>query len=72
MKDGWMVCENDGLLFWVLLKHRKDLCLPHVEMIGGRPTKVDLSGFRYSSKWTECIDQAWLKLLEERERGVAE
>jgi len=70
MKDGWMVGQDDELLFWVLLEHREDLCLPHVEMIGSRPTKVDLSRFRYGSKWTECIDQAWLKQLEERGRGM--
>ena len=70
MKDGWMVGQDDELLFWVLLEHRKDLCLPHVGMFGGRPTKVDLSRFRYGSKWTECIDQAWLNQLKERERGM--
>jgi len=70
MKDGWMVGQDDELLFWVPLEHREDLCLPHVEMIGGRPTKVDLSRFRYGSKWTECIDQVWLKQLEQRGRGM--
>ena len=69
--DGWVVDQDNGLLFWVLLEHREYLCLPHVEMIEGRPTKVDLSRFRYGSRWTECIDQAWLKKLEERERGMA-
>jgi len=63
VKDGWVVGQDHNLLFWVPLEHRQDLCLPHVEMIGGRPTKVDLSRFRYGSKWTECIDQGWLKEL---------
>ena len=71
MKDGWMVGQDDELLFWVPLEHREDLCPPHIGMFGGRPTKVDLSRFRCGSKWTECIDQAWLKLLKERERGMA-
>jgi len=57
MNDGWVVGQDHELLFWVPLEHRKDLCLPHVEMIWGKPTKVDLSRFRYGSKWTECIDQ---------------
>jgi len=42
-----------------------------METIGDRPTKVDLCRFRYGSKWAECIDQAWLKQLEERGRGMA-
>jgi len=71
MKDGWVVGQNDELLFWVPLEHREDLCLLHVEMIGRRPTKVDLSRFRYSSKWMECIDQGWLKELEESGKRMA-
>jgi len=61
VEDGWVVGQDDELLFWVPLEHREDLCLPHIEMIWGRPTKVDLSRFRYGSKWTECVDQGWLK-----------
>jgi len=71
MNDGWVVGQDDELLFWVPLEHREDLCLPHVEMIWGRPTKVDLSRFRYGSKWTECIDQGWLKELEESVKRMA-
>jgi len=71
MKDGWVVGQNDELLFWVPLEHRKVLCLPHVEMIWERPTKVDLSRFRYGSKWTECIDQGWLEELEESGNRMA-
>ena len=71
MEDGWMVGQDHELLFWVPLEHRKDLCLPHVEMIWGRSTKVDLSRFRYGSKWTECIDQGWLKELEESGKRMA-
>ena len=64
MKDGWVVGQDDELLFWVPLEHREDLCLPNIEMIEERSPKVDLSRFRYGSKWTECIDQGWLKELE--------
>jgi len=71
MKDGWILGQDHELLFWVPLEHREDLYLPHVEMIWGRLTKVDLSRFRYGSKWTECIDQRWLKELEERGKGMA-
>jgi len=71
VRNGWAVGQDDELLFWVPLEHRKDLCLPHVEMIWGRSTKVDLSRFRYGSKWTECIDQGWLKELEESGKRMA-
>jgi len=71
MNDGWVVGQDDELLFWVPLEHRQHLCLPHVEMIWGRPTKVDLSRFRYGSKWTECIDQEWLNKLEESGKRMA-
>jgi len=71
LEDGWVVGQDHELLFWVPLEHREVLCLPHVEMIWGRPTKVDLSRFRYGSKWTECIDQGWLKELEESGKRMA-
>jgi len=71
MNDGWVVGQDHELLFWVPLEHRQDLCLPHVEVIWGRPTKVDLSRFRYGSKWTECIDQEWLNKLEESGKRMA-
>jgi len=70
MKGGWMVGQVDELLFWVPLERREDLCLSHLEVIGGRPTKMDLSRLRYGSKWTECIDQVWLNQLEEREKEM--
>jgi len=45
MNDGWVVGQDHKLLFWVLLEHREDLYLPYVEMIWGRPTKMDFSRF---------------------------
>jgi len=68
MKDGWIVGQ---LLFWIPLEHRKVLCLSHVEVIWDRQAKMDPSMLRYGSKWTECIDQLWLRQLEEREEGMA-
>jgi len=65
------VGQDHELLFWAPFEHREDLCLPHIEMIGRRQTKVDLSRFRYSSKWTECIDQEWLNKLEESGKRMA-
>jgi len=71
MNDGWVVGQDDELLFWVPLEHREDLCLPRIEVIEERPPKVDLSRFRYGTKWTECIDQGWLKELEESGKRMA-
>jgi len=70
MRDGWMLGQDDNILFWVPLEHRRVLCLPHVEMIWDRPTKLDLSKFRHDSKWTECIDQGWLREVEEKEKEM--
>ena len=69
-RDRWMVDQDNMLLFWVPLKHRQVLCLPHAEMFREQPMKVDFSSFMYGSRWTECIDQGWLKELEEKEKGM--
>jgi len=70
MRDGWMVDQGNMLLFWVPLEHRRVLCLPHAEISKEQSMKVDFSSFRYGSKWTECIDQEWLKELKEREKEM--
>jgi len=70
MRDGWMVGQDDEILFWVPLEYRCVLSLPHVETTEGRSMKVDLSRFRYGSKWTECIDQGWLNEVEGRGKEV--
>jgi len=70
MRDGWMVSQDDELLFWVPLEHRQVLCLHYVETTWGRPMKVDLSKFKFGTEWTECIDQEWVKGLERREKRV--
>ena len=70
MRDGWILGQDDGLLFWVPLEQRRLLGLPHVETIWDRPTKLDFSSFRYGRQWTECIDRGWLKEVEEREKEI--
>ena len=65
-RDGWMDGKDNELLFWVPSEHRRVLCLPHAEMILERPTKVDLSHFKFGTKWTKCIDQRWLEEIKER------
>jgi len=66
MRDEWWVGQDNELLFWVSFEHREVLFLPHVEMIREQPLKVDLFNFKFGTEWTECIDQEWMKELEER------
>ena len=71
MRDGWVVGLDNELLFWVPLEHRRVLCPPQVVTIWERPPKVDFSNFKkFGTKWAECIDQEWLKELEERGKRV--
>ena len=71
MKDGWMIGQDNESLFWVPVEHRKNLCLlPQFEMTWGRSTKLNLYNFRYGNEWTECIDQEWLKELEDKEKKM--
>ena len=72
MRDGWMVGQDNELLFWVPLEHRQVLCLHHVETIWiwGWPMKLDLFNFKFGIEWTECIDQEWLKELDGRGKRV--
>jgi len=66
MRDGCLVGQDNEFLFWVPFEHREVLYLPDVEMIRERPLKVDLFNFKFGTEWTECIDQEWMKELEER------
>ena len=71
MEDGWMTGQENESLFWVPVKHRENLCpLPQFETIWGQSKKLNLSRFRYSNGWTECIDKEWLKELEEKEKKM--
>ena len=70
MRDGWMVGQNNELLFWVPSEHRRVLSLPHAEMILERPTKVNLSHFKFGTKWTKCIDQRRLEEIKKREQWL--
>jgi len=71
MKDGWMIGQDNESLFWAPVEHRENLCLlPQYETIWGQSTKLNLSNFRCGNKWTECIDQEWLKELEDKEKKM--
>ena len=68
--DGWMVDQDNELLFWVPLERREVLFLSQVKTIWERATKVDFSKFKFGTKWTECIDKEWMKEVEERGERV--
>jgi WD40 repeat protein len=58
MENGWVVGENEELLFWLPKDHREGLFWPgNIAVIGGSgiPTHVDLTTFRYGENWAECI-----------------
>jgi len=71
MEEGWMIGQDNESLFWVPVEHRNNLCLlPQFETIWGQSTKLNLYNFRYGNKWTECIDEEWLKELEDKEKKM--
>jgi len=73
MVDGWVMGQDDEPLFWVPVEHRERLCMPPSKMaIEGfeTSTTLDLSNSRLCKKWTECIDEGWLRELEEKEKEI--
>jgi len=73
MVDGWVMGHNDEPLFWVPAEHREHLCMPPFEMViegSQTSTILDLSSSRLGRKWTECIDEGWLRELEEKEKEM--
>jgi len=70
MTDGWVVGRDNEQLFWVPVEHRENLCvlLPGVVLgiPGKKETVVDLSTSRLGRKWTECIDNEWLREVEQK------
>jgi len=70
MRDGWTMGQDDEPLFWVPVEHRKDMYVPQPRVVieGVKiSTILDLSNSRLGRRWTECIDKAWLRELEEKE-----
>ena len=62
----YIMGQDNRLLFLVPPEHRNVLCPSQVKTIPGQAMKVDFSNFKFSTKWTECIDQEWLKEVEKR------
>jgi len=73
MVDGWVMDQDNELLFWVPVEHRKDVYVPPCRVAIKAPqisTILDLSNSRFGKKWTECIDKEWLRELEKKEKEV--
>jgi len=74
MTDGWVVGRDDEPLFWVPVEHRENLCMPPRRVVPGIPrkkeTSVDLSNSRLGRKWMECIDNEWLREVEQKGKEI--
>ena len=73
MVDGWVMDQDNELLFWVPVEHRKDVYVPPCRVAikaSQISTILDLSNSRFGKKWTECIDKEWLRELEKKEKEV--
>jgi len=74
MTDGWVVGRDNEPLFWVPVEHRGDLYVLLPGVVLGKPGKketvVDLSTSRLGRKWTECIDNEWLREVERKGKEI--
>ena len=74
MTDGWVMGRDNEPLFWVPVEHRGNLYMLLPGVVLGIPRKkemvVDLSTSRLGRKWTECIDNEWLREVEQKEKEV--
>ncbi|GJJ10671.1 hypothetical protein Clacol_004898 [Clathrus columnatus] len=54
--DGWVITQNDELLFWVPQDYHERLHIPSLKyIIGMKATELDLSSFSHGRSWTSCI-----------------
>ncbi|KAJ7481865.1 hypothetical protein FB451DRAFT_138220 [Mycena latifolia] len=52
---GWVLGEDEELLFWVPPENRAGLWLPDtLAIVGAQPTTLDLSRFVHGQSWSEC------------------
>ena len=53
--NGWIYCNNHGLLFWVPPSHRTGLWRPrNTLVIDKHSTRLELSQFVYGMAWAQC------------------
>ncbi|GJJ11102.1 hypothetical protein Clacol_005333 [Clathrus columnatus] len=54
-EDGWVITQNNGLLFWIPNRYRETLYTPNLKyIIKGKPTELDLSSFSHGQSWASC------------------
>jgi len=74
MTDGWVMGRDNEPLFWVPVEHRGNLYMLLPGVVLGIPRKkemvVDLSTSRLGRKWTECIDNEWLREVEREGKEI--
>jgi len=73
IRDGWMMGQDNEPLFWVPVENRKGLSVPPPRVLiegSDITTILDYSNSRFGTKWTECIDEEWLRELEQKEKGA--
>jgi len=73
MMDGWVMGQDNELLFWVPVEHRRHLCAPPFRVVieGSRiSTILDYSNSRFGTKWTEYINKGWSRELERKEKEL--
>jgi len=73
MADGWAMGQDNELLIWLPVEHRKDMYVPPPRVVIEAPqisTILDFSNSRFGRKWTECVDKEWLRELEKKEKEV--
>jgi len=73
IRDGWMMGQDNEPLFWVPVENREGLSVPPPRVLiegSDITTILDYSNSRFGTKWTECIDEGWLRELEQKEKGA--
>ncbi|GJJ11010.1 hypothetical protein Clacol_005239 [Clathrus columnatus] len=54
-EDGWVITQNDELLFWVPNWYHETLYTPRLKQIlRGKITELDLSSFSHGQSWASC------------------
>ncbi|GJJ11030.1 hypothetical protein Clacol_005261 [Clathrus columnatus] len=54
-EDGWVITENNELLFWIPNRYHQTLYTPGLKcIIGGKSTELDLSSFSHGPSWASC------------------
>ncbi|GJJ11126.1 hypothetical protein Clacol_005357 [Clathrus columnatus] len=54
-EDGWVITQNNELLFWVPKKYHETFHTQRLKyIVGGKSTELDLSSFSHGKSWASC------------------